>query len=113
MEKVKLTHDERLVWQLIPYGRTNARTHKDLLPSMKRREWCAIIQSLRKKGKLIGASRSGRAGYYKICSEEERRATLAQYQAQVKEELAIIAHLEKADMTEIIEEAEKQTALPF
>lgn len=62
---------------------------------ISRRVLCAAIESLRLKGIAIGADRSAKGGYYLMESDDEKMATINQYDSQIKKMLVIRNQLSK------------------
>ena len=96
-----LTNQEQLVYDLLPRGIENSRTYKQLNLNIDKRAFFQIINQLRLKGKVIGAVRGKDGGYYVATSEVERNMALRQFEAQMINEMKIIAAIRKADLEEV------------
>ena len=92
---------EQAVYELIPRGIENCRKFKDLNAHIDKRSFYYIINSLRRKGKVIGAIRGKQGGYFVATTEEERVIATRQFEAQVKDEMAIVSAMKKAELEEI------------
>lgn len=97
----ELTNQEQLVYDLLPRGIENSRTYKQLNLSIDKRAFFQAINSLRLKGKIIGAIRGRNGGYYVATSEAERNMALNQFEAQMINEMKIISAIKKADLEEL------------
>ena len=97
----ELTNQEQLVYDLLPRGIENSRTYKQLDLNIDKRAFFQIINQLRLKGKAIGAIRGKDGGYYVATSEVERNMALRQFEAQMINEMKIIAAIRKADLEEV------------
>ena len=97
----ELTNQEQLVYDLLPRGVENSRTYKQLNLNIDKRAFFQIINQLRLKGKAIGAIRGKDGGYYVATSEVERNMALRQFEAQMINEMKIIAAIRKADLEEV------------
>ena len=95
-----LTAQEQLVYDLIPRGIENCRKYKDLHSHIDERYFKRIIRALRLKGKVIGAIRGKQGGYFVATNEEERVIATRQFEAQVKDEMAIVSAMKKAELEE-------------
>ena len=96
-----LTAQEQLVYDLLPRGIENSRTYKQLNLNIDKRAFFQVINSLRLKGKVIGAIRGKTGGYYVATTEVERNMALRQFEAQMMNEMKIIAAIRKADLEEV------------
>lgn len=96
----KLTIQEQIVYDLLPRSIENSRTYKQLNLNMDKRSFFQIINSLRLKGKVIGAIRGKNGGYYVATTEMERNMALNQFEAQMINEMKIITAIKKADLEE-------------
>ena len=96
-----LTAQEQLVYDLLPRGIENSRTYKQLNLNVDNRAFFQVINSLRLKGKVIGAIRGKTGGYYVATSEVERNMALRQFEAQMLNEMKIISAIRKADLEEV------------
>lgn len=92
---------EKAVYDLIPRGIENCRKYKDLHSHIDERSFKRIIRALRLKGKVIGAIRGKQGGYFVATNEEERAIATRQFEAQVKDEMAIVSAMKKAELEEI------------
>ena len=97
----ELTNQEQLVYDLLPRGIENSRTYKQLNLSIDKRVFFQVINSLRLKGKVIGAIRGKSGGYYVATTETERNMALRQFEAQMLNEMKIISAIRKADLEEV------------
>ena len=97
----ELTNQEQLVYDLLPRGIENSRTYKELNFNIDKRAFFQTINSLRLKGKVIGAIRGKSGGYYIATTETERNMALRQFEAQMINEMKIIAAIRKADLEEV------------
>ena len=97
----ELTNQEKLVYDLLPRGIENSRTYKQLNLSIDKRAFFQVINSLRLKGKVIGAIRGKTGGYYVATTETERNMALRQFEAQMLNEMKIISAIRKADLEEV------------
>lgn len=97
----ELTKQEQMVYDLLPRGIENSRTYKQLNMSIDKRAFFQVINSLRLKGKVIGAIRGRSGGYYVATSESERKMALRQFEAQMVNEMKIISAIKKADLEEL------------
>ena len=97
----ELTNQEQLVYDLLPRGIENSRTYKQLNLNIDKRAFFQVINSLRLKGKVIGAVRGKDGGYYVATSEFERNMALRQFEAQMLNEMKIISAIRKADLEEV------------
>ena len=95
-----LTAQEQLVYDLLPRGIENSRTYKQFNLNIDKRAFFQVINSLRLKGKVIGAIRGKSGGYYVATTEVERNMALRQFEAQMMNEMKIIAAIRKADLEE-------------
>jgi len=91
---------EQAVYDLLPRGIENSRTFKQLNLNIDKRAFFQAINSLRLKGKVIGAIRGRNGGYYVATSETERNMALNQFEAQMINEMKIISAIKKADLEE-------------
>ena len=96
----ELTTQEQLVYDLLPRGIENSRTYKQLNLNIDKRAFFQVVNSLRIKGKVIGAVRGKTGGYYVATSETERNMALNQFEAQMLNEMKIISAIRKADLEE-------------
>ena len=96
----ELTNQEQLVYDLLPRGIESSRTYKQLNLNIDKRAFFQIINQLRLKGKAIGAIRGKDGGYYVATTETERNMALRQFEAQMINEMKIIAAIKKADLEE-------------
>lgn len=96
-----LTKQEQEVYDLLPRGIENSRTYKQLNMSIDKRAFFQVINSLRIKGKIIGAIRGRSGGYYVATNENEREMALRQFEAQMINEMKIISAIKKADLEEL------------
>ena len=96
----ELTNQEQLVYDLLPRGIENSRTYKQLNLNVDKRAFFQVVNSLRLKGKVIGAIRGKAGGYYVATSEVERNMALNQFEAQMINEMKIISAIKKADLEE-------------
>ena len=96
-----LTVQEQLVYDLIPRGIEKCRKYKDLHSHIDKRTFFQTINSLRLKGKVIGAIRGKTGGYYVATTETERNMALRQFEAQMINEMKIISAIRKADLEEV------------
>ena len=96
-----LTNQEQLVYDLLPRGIENSRTYKELNFNIDKRTFFQTINSLRLKGKVIGAIRGKTGGYYVATNEAERNMALRQFEAQMINEMKIISAIRKADLEEV------------
>ena len=97
----ELTNQEQLVYDLLPRGIENSRTYKQLNLNIDNRAFFQVINSLRLKGKVIGAIRGRNGGYYVATSEAERNMALNQFEAQMINEMKIISAIKKAELEEV------------
>lgn len=97
----ELTNQEQLVYDLLPRGIENSRTYKQLNLNIDKRAFFQAINSLRLKGKIIGAIRGRNGGYYVATSEVERNMALNQFEAQMINEMKIISAIKTADLEEL------------
>ena len=97
----ELTNQEQLVYDLLPRGIENSRTYKELNFNIDKRTFFQTINSLRLKGKVIGAIRGKTGGYYVATNEAERNMALRQFEAQMINEMKIISAIKKADLEEV------------
>ena len=97
----ELTTQEQLVYGLLPRGIENSRTYKQLNLNIDKRAFFQTINSLRLKGKVIGAIRGKAGGYYVATTETERNMALRQFEAQMINEMKIISAIRKADLEEV------------
>ena len=97
----ELTNQEQLVYSLLPRGIESSRTYKQLNLSIDKRAFFQVINSLRLKGKVIGAIRGKTGGYYVATTETERNMALRQFEAQMLNEMKIISAIRKADLEEV------------
>ena len=97
----ELTNQEQLVYDLLPRGIESSRTYKQLNLSIDKRAFFQVINSLRLKGKVIGAIRGKTGGYYVATTEKERNMALRQFEAQMLNEMKIISAIRKADLEEV------------
>ena len=97
----ELTNQEQLVYDLLPRGIESSRTYKQLNLNIDKRAFFQVINSLRLKGKVIGAVRGKDGGYYVATSEVERNMALRQFEAQMLNEMKIISAIRKADLEEV------------
>ncbi|MCY3031370.1 hypothetical protein [Aerococcus sp. Group 1] len=102
MKQEKLTSLEQELIDILPRGKGNARTARELTKlfscQLSLRVFYGLIESLRKKGILIGASRTDPKGYYLVSDEEEKQHFLAGYEAQVKQELLTLEIMKQASL---------------
>lgn len=96
----ELTNQEQLVYDLLPRGIENSRTYKQLNFNIDKRAFFQAINSLRLKGKVVGAIRGRNGGYYVATTETERNMALNQFEAQMINEMKIISAIKKADLEE-------------
>ena len=96
-----LTQQEQLVYDLLPRGIENSRTYKQLNLNIDKRAFFQVINSLRLKGKVIGAIRGKTGGYYVATDEAERSMALRQFEAQMINEMRIISAIKTADLEEV------------
>ena len=96
----ELTNQEQLVYDLLPRGVENSQTFKQLNLSIDKRSFFQTVNSLRLKGKVIGAIRGKTGGYYIATTETERNMALRQFEAQMVNEMKIISAIRKADLEE-------------
>lgn len=89
---------EQAVYDLIPRGIENCRKFKDLNTHIDKRSFYYIINSLRRKGKVIGAVRGKHGGYFVATNEEERGIALRQLEAQLKTEMRIVAAMKVSEL---------------
>lgn len=92
---------EQTLYDLIPRGVENRRKYRDLHSHLDERSFYYVINALRRKGKVIGAIRGKQGGYFVATNEEERVIATRQFEAQVKEEMAIVSAMKKAELEEI------------
>ena len=97
----ELTNQEQLVYELLPRGIENSRTYKQLNLNVDKRAFFQVINSLRLKGKVIGAIRGKAGGYYVATTEIERNMALRQFEAQMINEMKIISAIKTADLEEL------------
>ena len=97
----ELTNQEQLVYDLLPRGIENSRTYKQLNLSIDKRAFFQVVNSLRLKGKVIGAIRGKTGGYYVATTETERNMALRQFEAQMINEMRIISAIKNADLEEV------------
>ena len=97
----ELTNQEQLVYDLLPRGFENSRTYKQLNLNIDKRAFFQVVNSLRLKGKVIGAIRGKAGGYYVATTEIERNMALRQFEAQMLNEMKIISAIKKADLEEV------------
>ena len=97
----ELTNQEQLVYDLLPRGIESSRTYKQLNLNIDKRAFFQVINSLRIKGKVIGAIRGKTGGYYVATTETERNMALRQFEAQMINEMKIISAIKKADLEEV------------
>ena len=97
----ELTKQEQLVYELLPRGIENSRTYKQLNLNVDKRAFFQVINSLRLKGKVVGAIRGKAGGYYVATNEVERNMALRQFEAQMLNEMKIISAIRKADLEEV------------
>ena len=97
----ELTNQEQLVYDLLPRGFENSRTYKQLNLNIDKRAFFQVVNSLRLKGKVIGAIRGKTGGYYVATTETERNMALRQFEAQMLNEMKIISAIRKADLEEV------------
>ena len=95
-----LTILEQKIYNLLPRGIENSRTYKELNFNIDKRAFFQTINSLRLKGKVIGAIRGKTGGYYVATTETERNMALRQFEAQMINEMKIIAAIRKAELEE-------------
>lgn len=97
-EKNALSQNEKLVLACIPYGESNAITTKQLAKriNLDARAVRRIVNHLRFKGYLIGASKKTHKGYYKINSYSEGVNTLKMLQHQRDKTSKLIAVFKKS-----------------
>lgn len=103
---IELTIIEKAVLELIPRGieRKIAISELVSLVGIDERSMYTIINNLRKKGVPICAKRSGEnRGYYVATNEEEKERGLASYKSQVKDMRELINAIEKADISNWME----------
>ena len=96
----ELTNQEQLVYDLLPRGIENSRTYNQLNLNIDKRAFFQVVNSLRLKGKVIGAIRGKTGGYYVATTETERNVALRQFEAQMLNEMKIISAIKKADLEE-------------
>ena len=96
----ELTNQEQLVYDLLPRGIESSRTYKQLNLNVDKRAFFQVINSLRLKGKVVGAIRGKAGGYYVATNEVERNMALRQFEAQMLNEMKIISAIRKADLEE-------------
>ena len=96
-----LTTQEQLVYDLLPRGIGNSRTYKQLNLNIDKRAFFQVVNSLRLKGKVIGAIRGKTGGYYVATTETERNMALRQFEAQMINEMRIISAIKNADLEEV------------
>ena len=96
----ELTNQEQLVYDLLPRGIESSRTYKQLNLNIDKRAFFQVVNSLRLKGKVIGAIRGKTGGYYVATTERERNMALRQFEAQMLNEMGIISAIRKADLEE-------------
>ena len=97
----ELTNQEQLVYDLLPRGIESSRTYKQLNLNIDKRAFFQVVNSLRLKGKVIGAIRGKTGGYYVATTEKERNMALRQFEAQMINEMKIISAIRKADLEEL------------
>ena len=97
----ELTNQEQLVYDLLPRGIESSRTYKQLNLNIDKRAFFQVVNSLRLKGKVIGAIRGKTGGYYVATTEIERNMALRQFEAQMINEMKIISAIKKADLEEV------------
>ena len=97
----ELTSQEQLVYDLLPRGIESSRTYKQLNLNIDKRAFFQVVNSLRLKGKVIGAIRGKTGGYYVATTEKERNMALRQFEAQMINEMKIISAIRKADLEEV------------
>ena len=97
----ELTNQEQLVYDLLPRGIESSRTYKQLNLNIDKRAFFQVVNSLRLKGKVIGAIRGKAGGYYVATTETERNMALRQFEAQMLNEMKIISAIRKADLEEV------------
>ena len=97
----ELTNQEQLVYDLLPRGIGNSQTYKQLNLSIDKRAFFQVVNSLRLKGKVIGAIRGKTGGYYVATTETERNMALRQFEAQMINEMKIISAIRKAELEEV------------
>lgn len=97
----ELTNQEQQVYDLLPRGIGNSRTYKQLNLNIDKRAFFQTVNSLRLKGKIIGAIRGKSGGYYVATTETERNMALRQFEAQMINEMKIISAIKKADLEEV------------
>ena len=97
----ELTNQEQLVYDLLPRGIESSRTYKQLNLNIDKRAFFQVVNSLRLKGKVIGAIRGKTGGYYVATTETERNMALRQFEAQMLNEMKIISAIKKADLEEL------------
>ena len=102
MKQEELTSLEQELLDILPRGKDNARTARELTKlfssRLSLRVSYGLVESLRKKGLLIGASRTDPKGYYLVSDEEEKQHFLASYEAQVKQELITLRIMKQASL---------------
>ncbi len=96
-----LTILEQKIYNLLPRGVENCKTYKQLNFNIDKRAFFQTVNSLRLKGKVIGAIRGKTGGYYVATSEVERNMALKQFEAQMINEMKIISAIRKADLEEL------------
>ena len=96
----ELTAQEQLVYDLLPRGIENSRNYKQLNLNIDKRAFFQVVNSLRFKGKVVGAIRGKTGGYYVATTETERNMALRQFEAQMINEMKIIAASRKAELEE-------------
>ena len=93
---------EQLVYDSIPRGIENAKTFKEMNLNLRyKRDFYRIVESLRNKGKIIGAIRSRDSGYYVATNEDEKEQAIVTFEAQPKKELKTASRMRKAELEEI------------
>lgn len=92
---------EQAIYDLIPRGMSNAKVYKDFHSHINERSFKRIVNSLRLKGKVIGAIRGKHGGYFVATTEEERAVATRQFEAQLKNENKIVEAMKNAELEEI------------
>lgn len=95
-----LSPEEATLWSKLEIGSENGKTSSVLTSEtgFNRRKICELVESMRLKGFAIGALRMNRTGYFKIATEEERKATVNQLRKQAYRELHLAIVLQESEL---------------
>lgn len=103
---IELTIIEKAVLELIPKGLERKISISELasMVGIDERSIYTIINNLRKKGVPVCAQRSGKdRGYFIATNEQEKADGLASYRSQYKDMGHLIDVIEKADVSNWME----------